>query len=371
MRGGRPQPTIRPIGGYRPPRRRGGGWSSFSPRRKFRLVRSGVLLVVLIVVIALVASRCGGDGEVATRSTTTTTGAKATTTTAPPPVNLNAVVLGKPLPSPHYQAPAVTVGGKIVVLGGLSKSKSSTNVVWSFDPTTGTTTPAASLGNFVHASAAGVLGDTAYSFGGASPRGVIDTVSSYAGGADSSAAVGKLPAKRTDAVGVSDPHGPTVYVVGGWDGTNPTNDILSTVDGVTFTTVATLAEPVRFPSAVVLDTDMWVFGGEWNNAQSASIQHVDLATKEVKVVAQMPAAVSHAMAFVLDGRIFLVGGRVGGARSNEIRRFDPKTAQFAPAGTLHSNLSDASVAVVGSTAYLLGGLAPLATGQIEQLSPAT
>ena len=76
------------------------------------------------------------------------------------------------------------------------------------------------------------------------------------------------------------------------------------------------------------------------------------------------------MAFVIEDTVFLAGGRVGGGRSNEIRRFDPRTATFAAAGTLASNLSDASVAVVGSSAYLFGGLAPLATSQIQLLTPA-
>jgi hypothetical protein len=127
---------------------------------------------------------------------------------------------------------------------------------------------------------------------------------------------------------------------------------------------------VRSPAVALLGDDLWVFGGEWNNVQSASIQRVDLKTKTATSVAQMAAGVSHAMAFVLNDTVFLTGGRVGGARSNEIRRFDPTTFTLTAAGTLQSNLSDASVAVVGGSAYLLGGLAPLATAQIQQLSPA-
>jgi hypothetical protein len=370
MRGGRPRPSIRPIGGsygggYGYGSRRG-GWSSFSPRRKFRLIRSGVLLLVLIILISLVVSRCGDDGEVATSTTTTT--AETTTTTAPP-LHLNSVVLPKQLPSGRYQAAATVVGDQVLLLGGLSKAKSSTSVVWSFDPASGSTTQAGSLTTLVHASAAGTLGGVAYNLGGGTPRGTIDTVSSYRPGDSTSTVAGALPTKRTDAVAVTDAEHPTIYVAGGWDGTNPTNDVLATTDGKLFSVVGTLAEPVRSPAAVLLGNDLWVFGGVWNDVQSASIQRLDLRTHQASVVAQMPAAVSHAMAFVLNDTVFVAGGRVGGGRSNEIRRFDPSTFTFEPAGSLQANLSDAAVAVVGGSAYLLGGLAPLATAQIEQLSP--
>jgi hypothetical protein len=352
-------------GGYGRPR---GGWNSFSQRRKFRLIRTGVIALVLVILISVMVSKCGDDGGVASDGTTTT--AKATTTTEAPPLNLTSVVLAKPLPSAHYQAPATVVDGKVLILGGLSKAKSSTNVVWVFDPASGGTLQAGSLTTLVHDSGAGTLGTNAFVFGGDTPKGTIDTISSYALGDQTSIAAGKLPVKRTDAAAVTDADRPTIYLVGGWDGTNPTNEVLSTVDGVTFNIVATLAEPVRSAAVVLQGDDLWVFGGEWDDVQSASIQRVDLKTKTASVVAQMTVGVSHAMAFVLDDTIFLAGGRVGGARSNEIRRFDPRTFTFSPAGTLQSNLSDASVAVVGGSAYLFGGLAPLATAQIQQLSPA-
>lgn len=357
---------MRPLGG-RPPRR--GGWSSFSPVRKFRLIRSGVILLVLIILIATLVSKCGDDSPAVNSSTTTTTTkAKATTTTAAP-LELTASLLGKGLPSDHYQAQAVTVGGKVLVMGGLSAKKSSTSVVWSFDPATGTTTQTGSLTATLNNAAVVAFGDTAYVIGGATPKGAIDTIQSYEPGAKTATVVGKLPSPRTDATAVVDPKTSAVYLVGGWDGTNPTNDILMSTDGITFTPVVALAEPVRFASAAIHDGALWVFGGEWNNAASGSIQRIDLAKREAKVVAQMPAPISHAMGFTIDGNIFVAGGRVGGGRSNEIRRFDPETFTFTDAGKLTSNLSDAAIAVVDKSAYVLGGLAPLATRQIQRLSP--
>ena len=366
MRGGRPHAPIRPIG-YRPPRR--GGWSSFSPRRKFRLIRTGVIALTLVVLISVTLSRCGSDDPATKSGSTTTTAKPKATTTSAVPLNLTATVLNNKLPSSHYQAQATTVGGKVLVLGGLSKSKSSTNVIWSFDPATGSTTQTGSLTSTLNSAAATAFGNTVFVVGGATPKGSVDTIQSYGVGDKAAAAVGKLPGPRTDAVAVTDPKTSAVYLVGGWDGTNPTNDVLMSTDGVTFTPIVALAEPVRFASAAILDGVLWVFGGEWNDIASGSIQRIDLAKRESKVVAQMPETVSRAMGFVIDDSIFLAGGRVAAGRSNQIRRFDTETFTFTQAGALTSNLSDAAVAVVGRTAYVLGGLAPLATNQIQQLSP--
>jgi hypothetical protein len=305
---------------------------------------------------------------VATKSSSTTTTARSTTTTTLP-ITLTTKVLPHTLPAAHYEGSAVTVGGKITMLGGLSSAKSSTNVVWSFDPTTGLTTSTGTLSASVHDTAAGTLGDNAFLFGGAAPTGTLDTVQNIGPTDRKAAVVGKLPVKRSGAVGVTDSAGPTVYIVGGYDGKSPTNEVLSTIDGVTFTSVAPLAQPVVYPAAAVLGNSLWVFGGELNNTQTAVIQRIDLTKHTASVVAQMPQALSHAMAFVVNNTVFVAGGRTGTTRSNQILRFDPTTFTFTAAGTLIAHVSDAAVAVVGTSAYLFGGLAPVATGQIEQLTP--
>ena len=366
---------LRPLGDA--PRRRGGGsggwsstWNSFSPRRKFRLIRSGVILLVLIILIWSLASRCGTDGTTVSTGTTTTVKKNArTTTTSTPPPTVTAALLAKGLPSPHYEGATTVAAGKVVIMGGLSKAKASTNLIWQFDPATGATTALGSLVAAQHDASAGTLGDTPYVFGGSGAKTVLDTIESLAPGAKKSTVVGKLPKPRTGAVGITDTDGPTLYVVGGTDGANGTNEVLSSIDGLNFQTVATLPEPVKYASAAIVGTQLFVFGGEWNNVQSQSIQLVDLAKQSASVVAKMPEPVSHAMAFVLNGTIFLAGGRVGGGRTDAIRRFDPTTYTFANAGTLPSKVSDSSVATIGNSAFLLGGLAPIATSQIIQISP--
>lgn len=356
----RPPAPIRPLGTARRP------WSR---RRKLRFARTCAIALVLVL---LLWSRCsGGDGEVRTDGGTTTTAKPQATTTTVPPLTLQARVLARGLPGPHYAAAAAVVGGKAYVLGGLSKAKASTNVVWEFDPATGAARSRGALTVQSHGGAGGALGDTAFVFGGRAKAGVLDAVDAYTPPDKAAATVARLPRPRTESAGITDADGPTLYIVGGWDGTEPTNEVLSTIDGVTFQVVATLAEPVRWPAAVVQGTNLWVFGGEWNDAPTASIQLVDLAKGQASVVARLPEPVTRASAFVIRATVFLAGGRVGGGRSNEIRRFDPKTYTFSPAGTLPNNLSDSSVVSIGDSAYLLGGLAPMPTAQIVQITPTT
>ena len=61
-----------------------------------------------------------------------------------------------------------------------------------------------------------------------------------------STVVGHLPQPRADLAAVT--IGSTVYLVGGYDGTNATRDVLATTDGVQFRTVAQLPVGVRYPA---------------------------------------------------------------------------------------------------------------------------
>ena len=69
-----------------------------------------------------------------------------------------------------------------------------------------------------------------------------------------------MPAPRSDAVAVT--IGPTTYIVGGYDGTHPDAPVLATTNGRTFTTVAALRIPVRYPAVAALGGQIFVFGGQ-------------------------------------------------------------------------------------------------------------
>jgi hypothetical protein len=349
-----------PIRPYGPPPR----WSR---RRKLRLARTGAILLTLIILIWLLARSCGSDTVVSTSNSTTTTRPRVTTTTASP-VTLTAAKTPRPLPAPHYDAPAVDLGGKELIMGGLDRNRSSKTAVWSFDPATGMTTTAGVLARSAHGSAAAAIGGKVFVFGGSIATKAFAEIQEFDPATRTSKVVGRLPSARTDFTAVTDPSGPMTYLVGGWDGKQPATQILSTLDGTTFQPVAALPEPVVDPAVVLAGSTIWVFGGSWNDVASASIQKIDIVGGNAQVVGKMSSPISNAMAFAIDGSVFLAGGKVDATRSSDVSHFDPATSTLTPVAKLPAGLSDSSVSVSGATAYLFGGLTPRVTSQILTLS---
>jgi len=345
----------------RPPPGPNWPWRYWSRRRRRRFARTVAIVTTLFILILISVATCGDD---TTKTTTATTLKPVATTSTTPPVVVTAGSLAKRLPAATYGGAATVAAGRLILFGGLNPTKQSTVKVWSIDPATGDTQNIAKLPVARHGSAAGALGSTVFSFGGNSKPGVLDAVDSVTVGDNVVTTLGKLPGPRADGVGITDPAGPTLYLVGGWNGTDPTNDVLSSVDGVTFQVRSQLPEPVRSPAVAQQGNQLWVFGGQWNDVPTASIQRIDLASGKAEVVAKLPAPLTNAMAFTIGETVYLAGGRVGTTRSAEIRRFDPETFTFTPVASLPVTLSDSGVAVIGNVAYLLGGLTPGPTAQV-------
>jgi hypothetical protein len=350
---------IRPLGGA--PR-----WSR---RRKLRLARTGAILLTLIIVIWALAQSCG-SGDVATSSSTTTTAKPKVTTTTAAPLGLTVVRAPRGLPAPHYDAPSIDVDSNVLIMGGLDRNRSSKTAVWSYDPATGVTTTAGTLAKATHGSGAATVGGKLFVFGGSVGTTAFSDIQQFDPATRRSSLVGKLPEARTEFTAVTDPTAPMTYLVGGWDGHQPTDEVLSTLDGTTFQPVASLPEPVIDPAVVLNGDTIWVFGGTWNNVASASIQKIDIKAGNAQLVAKMAAPITDAMAFAVDGVVFLAGGKVNGARSSTVSRFDPSTLALTPIAKLPTPLSTATVAVQGHVAYLFGGLAPNVTNQIVTLTAA-
>lgn len=356
------QRNIDPNGSYA---RSGGGFASWSLRRKLRLARTAAIAVVLVV---LLWQCTGDDGTDVTTTPDKITTTAVTTTIAPVAASTaTATVLPGKLPEVHSLAGGATSGDRILIAGGLDEKKNSTKVLWSFDPATGATTEVGEIPAALHTPAMAALGSGTLLMGGAKGDSVFDTVQSIDGNGTVTT-VGKLPQPRTNAVAISDGDGANALVFGGWDGKNPTNDVLQTTDGSAFTTVATLLHPVRYPAVAMLGRSVWVVGGEYDKAIVATIQRVDLDSGLVTDVAPLPVPLSRASAFTLGGSLFVAGGRTPEGRSNQIYRIDPITGAVTAAGSLPEERSDATVVVSGSTAYLFGGLAPTPSDAVVSLT---
>src|SRR5207237_892922 len=148
--------------------------------------------------------------------------------------------------------------------GGLRGDQTTTSAVSRLDPSTGALTPAGSLAEATHDAAGGVINQQQIVFGGGAQR-VSNAVQELHPNGPATI-VGHLPRPRADLGAVT--IGSTVYLVGGYDGTNGTRDVLATTDGRAFRTVAVLPTAVRYPAVAAVDNTIYVFGGEWAGNES-------------------------------------------------------------------------------------------------------
>jgi N-acetylneuraminic acid mutarotase len=262
----------------------------------------------------------------------------------------------------------VADGPDVVIAGGLDAAKQSMPTVLRFTPSTGAVSSIGTLGLAVHDTAAAVIQGHLVVFGGGTDSGETSVVQSFNLNTLRSRRVGNLPDRRSDHVAVVS--GFQVFIVGGFDGTNPTNDVLATGDGLSYRTVAQLATPARYPAAAVVGTTLYVLGGEWNGTFSTAIQAIDLPTGATRIAGHLPQGLAHAAAVQIDGQVYLAGGRTAAGYQDAILAFNPLTAQVRVAGRLPAAVSDAAAASFGTGAYLFGGEQPAATSSIVGLAPA-
>jgi len=314
-------------------------------RRRRRLVFSIAGIAALIVVVTLAAQ--GSDNRPAPADAP-----KFRTTLA-------ARLAPHPLPAPISGESAVAVRGGSLILGGLDSSSASVGGVFQLDAASGQLHEVGALEGPLHDAAAVMLGDQVLVFGGGTTTSTDAVQALPAPGgviAAGTAAhqVGRLPTVRSDLSAVA--VGARAYVLGGYDGSEPIPSVLRTVDGSSFTQVATLPSPARYMAVATLNGRIYAFGGETaDGGASDAIQEVDPGAETARIVGHLPQTLSHAGAVVLGNRLYVLGGDLGGSPSDAIWRFDPGSGKVEPAGRLPFAVSDGATATVGSTAYLIGG----------------
>jgi N-acetylneuraminic acid mutarotase len=172
--------------------------------------------------------------------------------------------------------------------------------------------------------------------------------------------VGHLPTTRSDLVAATT--GGKTFVLGGYDGVTPAvGSVLSSSDGHSWTTVGSLAVPLRYAATAVVGSTVWLFGGEASGTESDVVQTFDTATGKGQVVAHLPSAIGHASAFRFQDKFLILGGRTdasSGAMTDQMWWFDPGTGKFTDAGRLPYVLADAAIVTGGDFAYVVGGESP-------------
>ncbi len=347
-----------------------------------------VLVVVLVVLVAALA-RHGRHAGPATRSAAPGRPAVVTARLAAAEAGLMPWHLANAI-----SREAVVPGGpgRLIILGGLTSSGDSASGVYAVRISDGAARSIGTLRAPLHDAAAAVTGGRALVFGGGSPASVA-TVQAFglAGqGGGRAVAAGSMTAPRSDAAAVS--IGPTTYVVGGYTGSAPDASVLATTSGRSFTTVAALRIPVRYPAVAALDGQIYVFGGQAITGPAAgqpvdAIQAVDPARHTALVIGHLPEPLAGAAAMTVNGELFVAGGEssvpqpsrpglgttqlgsagsapaapgnsdpaAAGSAVSTIWAFDPATKRLLTAGRLQVPVSHAAVAVSGSTAWIVGG----------------
>lgn len=263
------------------------------------------------------------------------------------------------LPVPLSRAVAFPSGNGLLIAGGLLANDTSTAGLLRVDPATGTVRPAGMLVAAVHDAGGIRLRGHDYLFGGGTATSTA-TVQEIRGAA--SQVVGALPQPRSDLVATA--IGGTAYVLGGYDGVSALGNVLATTDGRTFTVVATLQVPVRYPAVAAIGHQVWLFGGRTATGYTAAIQRIDVRTGASAVVGQLPTPLAHASAVVLGGQVYLAGGRSAAGTSSQLLVVDRTHATVRVAGTLPGPIADSAAVVVGRTAYLIGGETPQLTSSV-------
>jgi hypothetical protein len=328
--------------------------------------RLTVLAVFTLLVVVITYAASGSSGHKSATKSASRQSPKATSKSAGPP-HLVVSLASWQLANPLSRTVAGSVDGNIDVLGGLTGTgNSTTGAVVQMSPASGTAETVASLPRPVHDAAGAAIGSRYFVFGGGAQTLTAD-VQSFSPdtpqGSPSTIVAGQLPTPRADLAAATAPNG-TVYLAGGYDGSQFSTTVLSTKDGTHFSEVGQLAVPVRYPAVAVDGSRLLVIGGETGATPGAAaqtavddIQSVDLHTGQASVVGHMPRPISHASTATLDGTVFVFGGRSGGNVVDTVYDLSVSAGGVvaSQAGSLPLPTSDMGVTMLGQTAYLIGG----------------
>ncbi|MBO0775053.1 MAG: hypothetical protein J2P34_01960, partial [Actinobacteria bacterium] len=362
----------RPVSRGRPARRRRRGADMLAPIAELGLLAAAVVAY---------EARAGQGGH---RQAAGASPAPRQVATAAHPAAVMSGLLPWHLHAPLSREVVVPQGRRrLLILGGLTAGGVSANGVYAVRTRSGAAARVGTLAAPVHDAAGAALGRHALVFGGGSSA-TVASVKAFP-----RAAAARLPAPRSDSVAVT--IGSTAYVLGGYDGARPQPDVLATTDGRSFTTVAKLPVPVRYPAAAALAGRIYVFGGQALAGTRAgkpvnTIQAVDPARHSAAVIGHLPEPLAGAAAMTVGGELLLAGGETTAPQPRRpgmgttqlsaaevsagtaaeagtshthtvsaIWAFDPATRRLLRAGRLQVPVSHAGLAVTASAAWLVGG----------------
>ncbi|HEX6679603.1 MAG TPA: hypothetical protein VF063_03050 [Gaiellaceae bacterium] len=258
------------------------------------------------------------------------------------------------LSAPIQDAAMASVGGKLLLLGGLDAADSSTADIRTL--VRGRERTIGRLPTVFHDGAAVGIGRFAYEFGGGDGVRQLDQILRVDPSTGAVKRVGKMPAPSSDQAAAA--VGDEAYVVGGYTGSAWLNTIVAWRPGGIAQVVARLPVRVRYAGVAAAEGKVVIAGGSLPNGTASRAVYVfDPASHRVRRLGTLPAPTTHAAAAAIGGRVLLIGGRSAAPNTPTARiaAIDPRQGSIRLAGRLPHAVSDAAVSAVGHGAVVAGG----------------
>ncbi len=322
-----------------------------------RLVPFALVIAVVAAVLLLT-----GHGGSSTSTASSTTTASPATALAKPVRHVTRLVerAAPPLGAPVQDAAAASVGGRVILLGGLTAADTSTDQILA--ATASGSRLIGHLPSARHDTAAAAIGGSVYLFGGGNGVAQLDEIVRVDPATGQAGVIGHLPAASSDSSAAA--IGGTAYVVGGYTGTRWLDTIVAFTPGRPARIVAHLPQPVRYAAVTAAAGRLVIAGGslEDGTASSAVLEFVP-GTGHVLRIGTLAAPTTHAAAAAIGSVAYVIGGRGAllDTPTDRIVAIDVATKQIRVAGTLRASRSDLSAAPLGARILVVGGRDAVAT----------
>jgi Galactose oxidase, central domain len=320
--------------------------------RRFRLVLLLGALAAITAAGIVIGRSFAPSSTVATTVPVTTTPAVAV---PPPPAPVHTVHLvwgplratpfGK-FPPGGNQAAAAVVGPTLAVVGGVGSARVLGGPVGGRLGVIGAlTTPLAAIQAFPSGGYLYLLGGE----NGTKPTDQLFRIDLAAGRARPAGTFEEPLA----AAGVA-PRGNSAYLVGGWTGSQFATAVLRFTPPGTTELVARLPDGTRSPAVALLGHTLYVAGGRTEQGVTSNIYAIDINDGSVVSLGQLPQAVEQAVLVPNGTSLYLLGGKTAnGKPSTAVIRIDPATGNPTAVGKTTVPLVGAAAVSAGSRSLVI------------------
>ena len=244
------------------------------------------------------------------------------------------------------RASAAVIGQRLVVLGG-----GTSRLVLAGAPG-GTLFKVAQLPAPLRAAAAFGAGGAVYVVGGEQGSKPTDAILRIDLGDGKVTSAGKFVEPLAES-GVAARNG-SAYLVGGWTGEKFGTAVLHVAPSGEPSLLARLPVGVRSPAVALVGHRLFVAGGLAKSGRTRSLFSVDTTSGAVKALGVLPQAIDEALLVPSGSKLYLLGGRdAKGKPLDTIYRINPATGHVTAAGRMAKPLAGATAVPFGSRTLVI------------------